>query len=66
MSQDVLVGPHLDTLAEFIDRYGGIDGEHHKAWVLDQLMRALMADRYEAWRAAREEAGRSWNSGIAP
>lgn len=25
----------------FIERYGGIDGEHHKAWVLDQVARAL-------------------------
>lgn len=22
-------------------RYGGIDGDHHKAWVIDQMVRAL-------------------------
>ena len=25
----------------FITRYGGIDGEHHKSWVLDQVTRVL-------------------------
>jgi hypothetical protein len=25
----------------FIERYGQIDGEHHKAWVLDQVVRIL-------------------------
>lgn len=25
----------------FIGRYGGIDGGHHKAWVLDQVARVL-------------------------
>ncbi|NCQ52168.1 hypothetical protein GW796_09805 [archaeon] len=23
----------------FVERYGGIDGSHHKAWVLDQVAR---------------------------
>lgn len=26
---------------EFIETYGQIDGEHHKAWVLDQVARVL-------------------------
>lgn len=26
---------------EFIERYGQIDGDHHKAWVLDQVARVL-------------------------
>lgn len=25
----------------FIEKYGGIDGDHHKAWVLDQVARCL-------------------------
>lgn len=24
-----------------IERFGGIDGDHHKTWVLDQVARAL-------------------------
>ncbi len=26
---------------EMVDRFGGIDGAHHKQWVLDQIVRAL-------------------------
>jgi hypothetical protein len=26
---------------EFAVRYGGIDGAHHKTWVIDQMVRAL-------------------------
>jgi hypothetical protein len=30
-----------DWALYFIDRYGAIDGDHHKTWVLDQLARIL-------------------------
>ncbi len=30
-----------DIAMSFIERYGGIDGSHHKTWVLDQAARAL-------------------------
>lgn len=30
-----------DWAMEYINAYGGIDGEHHKAWVLDQVARIL-------------------------
>lgn len=33
-------GPHEWAL-EYIGRYGGIDGAHHKDWVLDQVSRIL-------------------------
>ena len=26
---------------EYADSYGGIDGGHHKMWVIDQMVRAL-------------------------
>lgn len=29
-------------------RYGGIDGDHHKAWVIDQMLRALLGRTYAA------------------
>lgn len=31
----------IDKALDFVDRYGGIDGSHHKQWVLDQVVRAL-------------------------
>ena len=30
-----------DWALYFIDQYGGIDGEHHKLWVMDQAARVL-------------------------
>ena len=26
------------------DAYGGVDGDHHKAWAIDQMVRALCGD----------------------
>jgi len=31
----------IDKAIEFAVRFGGIDGDHHKAWVIDQMVRAL-------------------------
>jgi hypothetical protein len=52
-------------------KYGGTDGAHHKAWVIDQMVRVLTGDRYEAW-VAQVRAGKDgpntygWDEGIAP
>lgn len=54
------------TLAK---RYGQIDGAHHKAWVIDQMVRALMpnVDAYQLWRKLYEHDGEhTWDEGIAP
>ena len=32
-------------------QYGGIDGAHHKAWVIDQMCRVLAAESYEKFVA---------------
>ncbi len=31
----------IEKAIEFAVKYGGIDGDHHKAWVIDQMVRAL-------------------------
>jgi len=31
----------VDWAMTFIEQYGGIDGAHHKTWVLDQVARCL-------------------------
>ena len=31
-----------DRALELAVQYGGIDGDHHKAWVIDQMVRALL------------------------
>jgi hypothetical protein len=56
---------------ELIVRFGGIDGAHHKAWVLDQVTRVLTEESYEDLvREARAgEDGPetySWDEGIPP
>ncbi len=56
---------------EIAVRWGGIGGDHHKAWVIDQMVRALAGDKYaEIVRDARDgENGPEtydWDEGIAP
>ena len=51
--------------------YGGIDGAHHKDWVIDQMVRVLAGDDYDkivAKACAGEDGPQtySWNVGIAP
>jgi hypothetical protein len=33
-------------------QYGGIDGSHHKAWIIDQIVRVLLGDGYDKWVAS--------------
>lgn len=52
-------------------RYGGNDGEHHKAWVIDQMVRILAGDDYDKiiLEACKDEDGSivySWYVGVAP
>ncbi len=41
-----------DKITEAINvayTYGQVDGSHHKAWVIDQMVRALLGDAYDEW-----------------
>lgn len=61
----------LEVALDVIRRFGGIDGAHHKAWALDQVVRVLTGDDYEGW-VAETKAGEdgpetySYDTGIAP
>ena len=52
-------------------QWSQIDGSHHKAWSIDQIVRALLGDEYEKW-VTEYEAGEDgpnsykWDCGIAP
>lgn len=51
--------------------YGHIDGEHHKAWVIDRMVRYLIGPAYEEFvdRFCDGEDGPetyAWEEGIAP
>jgi len=61
----------VEAALETIFRYGGIDGGHHKQWVLDHVLRALTGDQYEEWvgKYSMGEDGPHtyvWDEGIAP
>lgn len=47
--------------------YSQIDGEHHKTWCIDQIVRALTDDNYNEFVKEYENNGEyKWNIGIAP
>ena len=52
-------------------QYGQIDGDHHKTWVIDQMVRVLAGDSYDEFVAAFRDGEDgpdtySWDVGIAP
>lgn len=54
-------------------QYGQIDGDKHKAWVIDQMVRALCGTEYayriwvESYQTPLDdEEYYTWNTGIAP
>lgn len=56
---------------KLINRWGGIEEDHHKQWLLDQIVRVLAGDGYGKWVAEYQggENGRktySWDVGTAP
>lgn len=63
--------PRIDFALQIADDFGGIDGDHHKAWVIDQMVRALTGDNYDAFvaDACNGEDGPEtyeWNVGVSP
>lgn len=51
--------------------YGGIDGAHHKDWVIDQIVRTLAGDGYDQLIAEAKDGEDGpdtyeWEVGIAP
>jgi hypothetical protein len=51
--------------------YGGIDGAHHKTWVIDQMVRVLVGDRYDEVIADYQNGDDgpetyTWDEGVAP
>ncbi len=60
----------LDSITMIVE-WGGVDGAHHKDWTLDQTLRILAGDSYDAIvrKAMAGEDGSntySWEVGIAP
>lgn len=67
---------NLTKIFNMIYSYAGIDGAHHKDWLLDQIMRSITGDNYEEFVKFYErplsvnglEDGDycQWDAGIAP
>lgn len=58
---------NIDAACEIAYRHGGSDGAHHKAWVIDQMVRALLGAGYDAWvTAATNDGTEDWDVGVAP
>jgi hypothetical protein len=48
-------------------QYGQIDGAHHKAWVIDQMVRILAGGDYDRLIKEYESDGEyEWDTGITP
>jgi|ERR1017187_1222748 hypothetical protein len=61
----------IKSALSIIELYGQIDGPHHKAWVIDQVARALLKDDYPSWVVGRKDGKDGPNTygydpGIAP
>lgn len=61
---------HTDVIAKAVQialDYGQVDGAHHKAWVIDQMLRALEGDHYAQEIADYCRDGEyEWDVGVAP
>lgn len=61
----------IEAALDVAVRYGGIDGAHHKTWVIDQMVRALTGDKYDVLVAKAKDGEDGpdtyeWDCGIAP
>lgn len=46
--------------------YAGCEGDHHRMWVIDQMVRALTGEHYDEWVQDYEFGGCGWDTGVAP
>ena len=59
------------NIMRLIEQFGGIDGEHHKQWVIDQIVQVLTGEDYPEWVADMKDGEDgpdtfTWEEGIAP
>ena len=62
----------IDAALEVACRYAQAGGAHHKAWVIDQMVRRLLGDDYAEWIERYKELDDGdeptyeWDEGIPP
>jgi hypothetical protein len=65
------MGDKIEETVEFAFEYGDIDGEHHKQWIIDQMIRILLGPEYSVWVDRHNTYNATqdhppWDTGIAP
>ena len=68
---DMTDSERIQAAIDLAVRFGGIDGGHHKSWVIDQMVRALAGNRYnqivaDTCNGPDGPDSYSWDVGIAP
>jgi hypothetical protein len=64
-----LAGQRAEAIAEAMaiaETCAMYQGEHHKQWVIDQMIRALLGADYEDWRVELATVEAEWDEGVAP
>jgi hypothetical protein len=68
--RDRLAHPMIKRAKEALEiaaDYGQYDGAYHKMWVIDQIVRTLTGDEYDAWVEDYCDDGEyEWDTGVAP
>jgi len=66
-AQIVQLVERMESACEVAHDYAGCEGDHHRMWVIDQMLRALLRSDYEKWIAEYLDGGKyEWDVGIAP
>jgi len=67
-SVDWSADDRINSAVDLAWRYGGIDGDHHQKWLVDQMLRQILTpDEYNKFVAKYESNGDyKWERGIAP
>ena len=68
---DDATGMRIVDALNVASQHGGIDGDHHKTWVVAQMVRALCGEHYEQWVVEQKDGEDGpdtygWDEGIAP
>lgn len=69
MSNEERLQLRVSAALELAGRFGQTEGDHHRCWVIDQMVRALTGGdpEYGQWVAERCHGGEyEWDEGIAP
>lgn len=52
----------LQAIVGMAAAYGDVQGSHHKQWLIDQMVRVALGEKYKNFIKSVED----WDTGIAP